>query len=135
MSAATTDSPEIRIEGVTEPIIERYFATLNAGDFAACSSLFAPDGVMHPPFESEIVGTSSIASYLEKEAKGIKLYPREGRVDVDNHQQFQVTGMAQTPLFSINVSWLFILSQQREIAYTKIKLLASPQDLLKLRQP
>ncbi len=133
MSAATTDTSEIRIEGVTEPIIERYFASLNAGDFAACGSLFATEGVMHPPFESEIVGIDAIVSYLQKEAQGIKLYPRDSVVDIDN-QQYQVSGIAQTPLFSINVCWLFILSQQREITYTKIKLLASPQDLLKLRQ-
>ncbi len=134
MSAATTDSPEFQIEGVTEPVIGRYFATLNAGDMKACGSLFAPDGVMHPPFEDEIVGTEAIVSYLQREAQGIKVYPRMGIVDIDNQQQFQVSGIVQMPLFSINVCWLFVISQQREIAYTKIKLLASPQDLLQLKR-
>lgn len=129
-------SEQLTIEGITEPTIVSYFETLNAGDFEATSALFAADGAMHPPFESAIVGPAAIAAFLQQEAQGMKLEPREGIAQtLENEQtQVQVAGKVQTPLFGVNVSWLFILNQQREITTAKIKLLASPQELLNIRR-
>ena len=126
----------ITIEGITEPTILRYFETLNAGDFEAGAALFAPDGVMYPPFESGITGSAAIANYLQQEAQGMNLEPREGIINpVENDcLEVQVAGKVQTSLFGVNVSWLFVLNQQREILTTKIKLLASPQELLNMRR-
>ncbi|AFY40913.1 nuclear transport factor 2 family protein [Nostoc sp. PCC 7107] len=132
----TAESVEaIKIAGISEPSILNYFATLNAGQFQHTASLFAEDGVMYAPFESGIVGTDAIAAYLQQEAQGIKAYPQQGITDnLENNQiQVQVTGKAQTSWCGVNVIWLFILNQQRQITYTKIKLLASPQELLALR--
>lgn len=40
----------------------------------------------------------------------------------------------KTPLFWVNVAWLFILNpQQKKIMAVTVKLLASPQELLNLR--
>lgn len=130
-----TASKSLTIEGITEPTVLRYFETMNAGDFEATAALFAADGTMHPPFESGIVGSNAIAAYLRQEAQGMKLEPREGIAQtLDNDQiRVQVAGKVQTPLFGVNVSWLFVLNQQREIAFATIKLLASPQELLNLR--
>ncbi len=127
---------ELNIEGVTEATILGYFQTLNAGDFDATANLFANDGVMHPPFESGIVGPEAIAYYLKQEALGIKAYPQQGVSEVleEDLIQFQVTGKAQTSWCGVNVLWQFILNHQREILYTKIKLLASPQELLKMQR-
>lgn len=127
---------ELTIEGITEPTILCYFQSLNAGDFDATANLFANDGVMHPPFESGIVGPEAIANYLKKEAVDIKVYPREGISETleEGVIQFQVTGKAQTSWCGVNVLWQFVLNQQGEILYTKIKLLASPQELLKMRR-
>lgn len=124
------------ITGVTEPTVLRYFETLNAGDFEATSALFAADGVMRPPFESGIIGPNAIAAYLKQEAQGIKLEPCQGVAQtLDNEQlQVQVIGKAQTPWCGVNVSWLFILNQPRQIAAATIKLLASPQELVNLRR-
>jgi len=129
-------SEQLTIEGITDPTIVSYFETLNASDFEATSALFAPDGAMHPPFESAIVGPAAIAGFLQQEAQGMKLEPREGIAQpLENEQtQVQVAGKVQTPLFGVNVSWLFILNQQREITTAKIKLLASPQELLNIRR-
>lgn len=125
----------LQIEGITEPTILAYFASLNAGDFQACSALFAADGVMYPPFETGIVGYA-IANYLQQEAQGMKLEPREGITkSLENDcLEVQVAGKVQTSLFGVNVSWLFVLNQQREILTAKIKLLASPQELINLRR-
>ncbi|WP_337884787.1 nuclear transport factor 2 family protein [Fischerella thermalis] len=133
-SGNTTE--ELTIEGITEPTILCYFQSLNAGDFDATANLFANDGVMHPPFESGIVGPEAIANYLKKEAVDIKVYPREGISETleEGVIQFQVTGKAQTSWCGVNVLWQFVLNQQGEILYTKIKLLASPQELLKMRR-
>ncbi|MBC6432368.1 nuclear transport factor 2 family protein [Nostoc sp. HG1] len=126
---------EFQIEGITETSVLRYFETLNAGEFEATAALFAVDGVMRPPFESDIVGTDAIAAYLKQESQNIKAYPNTGIAEALENAtiQVQVTGKAQTSWCSVNVLWLFILNQERQISYTKIKLLASPQELLSLR--
>jgi hypothetical protein len=123
------------IEGISEPTIQIYFTTLNSGEFRKTGELFAIDGVMHPPFESGIVGSDAIATYLEQEAQNLKAYPRQGIAQtIENNQiQVEVTGKVDTSWCGVNVSWLFILNQQQEIIYTKIKLLASAQELLNLR--
>ncbi|MDJ0615181.1 MAG: ketosteroid isomerase family protein [Calothrix sp. MO_192.B10] len=133
---STTENIIDSIPGITEPAILDYFHTLNTGEFHRTAALFATNGVMHPPFESGIVGRDAIANYLHKEAQDLKAHPRQGMVEVlDNHNtQFQVTGKAQTSWCSVNVKWLFILNQHQEIVSVQIKLLASPQELLKLRR-
>ncbi|MBD2725780.1 nuclear transport factor 2 family protein [Nostoc sp. FACHB-892] len=127
---------EFQIEGITETNVLRYFETLNAGEFEATAALFSIDGVMRPPFESDIVGTDAIAAYLKQEGQNIKAYPNTGIAEALENEtiQVQVTGKAQTSWCSVNVLWLFILNQQGQISYTKIKLLASPQELLSLRR-
>lgn len=136
MTSAEQLKEEFQIEGITETSVLRYFETLNAGEFEATAALFAVDGVMRPPFESDIVGTDAIAAYLKQECQNIKAYPNTGIAEASENAtiQVQVTGKAQTSWCSVNVLWLFILNQQRQISYTKIKLLASPQELLSLRR-
>ncbi|MBN3897116.1 MAG: nuclear transport factor 2 family protein [Nostoc sp. NOS(2021)] len=126
---------EFQIEGIREPSILRYFETLNAGEFEATAALFAVDGVMRPPFESDIVGKDAIAAYLKQEGQNIKAYPNTGIAETLENAtiQVQVTGKAQTSWCSVNVLWLFILNQQRQIFYTRIKLLASPQELYQFK--
>ena len=126
----------LTIEGITEPTVLRYFETLNAGDFKDTSALFAADGTMRPPFESGITGPIAIVAYLQQEAQGMKLEPRQGITQtLDNEQiQVQVTGKVQTSWCGVNVSWLFVLNQQREIVTATVKLLASPQELVNLRR-
>ncbi|MEH1934394.1 MAG: ketosteroid isomerase family protein [Nostoc sp.] len=126
---------EFQIEGIREPSVLRYFETLNAGEFEATAALFAVDGVMRPPFESDIVGKDAIAAYLKQEGQNIKAYPNTGIVETLENAtiQVQVTGKAQTSWCSVNVLWLFILNQQRQIFYTRIKLLASPQELYQFK--
>ena len=129
------ETESLLIEGITEPTIQLYFTTLNAGEWIKTAELFAIDGVMHPPFESGIVGSDAIATYLEKEAQNVKAYPRQGiaKTGENNQIQVEVTGKVDTSWCGVNVSWLFILNQQQEIIYTRIKLLASAQELLNLR--
>jgi hypothetical protein len=131
-----TAKTELQIEGITQPTIISYFQTLNAGEFQATAALFADDGVMYPPFESGIVGPDAIATYLKQEAENIQACPRQGIIETleDGHLKAQVTGKAYTSWCGVNVTWLFTLSQHQQIISTKIKLLASPQELLALRR-
>ncbi|MCL1474729.1 ketosteroid isomerase family protein [Argonema antarcticum] len=126
----------LTIEGVTEPVILGYFERLNAGDFEGTGALFAAEGAMLPPFESAVVGPDAIAAYLQQEAQGMQFYPREGIEQTlqDGYIQFQVSGKVQTPVFGVNVSWVLVLNPQRQIFSVTIKLLASAQELLKLRR-
>lgn len=136
-SDADTAQEEFTIEGITEPTILRYFQTLNAGEFDETAALFAIDGVMHPPFENGLIGQDAIAHYFRQEAQGIKADPREGIIEtLEEHEQIQVhvRGKAQTSWCRVNVVWQFILNQQQQILYLKIKLVASPSELLVLRK-
>ncbi len=123
-------------EGITHQTVLRYFETMNAGDFEATSALFATEGSLKAPFESPFLGRDAIAAYLHREAPGMKLEPREGIVEtLENDQiQVQVSGTVQTPWCGVNVSWLFVLNQESEIAAATIKLLASPQELLNMQK-
>ncbi|NJN58044.1 MAG: SnoaL-like domain-containing protein [Leptolyngbyaceae cyanobacterium SL_5_9] len=130
-----TSPDESTIAGISEPVIYRYFETLNLADFQATAALFAVEGVMHPPFDEEQVGEEAIAAYLQAEAKGMKFHPRQGIFEtLENETHYKVAGTVQTPVFSVNVNWLFVLDAQSKILSVKIKLLASPQELLGMRQ-
>ncbi|PSB25478.1 ketosteroid isomerase family protein [Stenomitos frigidus] len=130
-----TASTTLTIAGVSELVILRYFETLNEGAFQATGHLFAADGEMQPPFEQAVVGVDAIAAYLQAEAKGFNLLPRQGVVKLldGDCTEVQVVGKVQTTLFSVNVSWLFVLNPEKKLLLAKIKLLASPQELLSLR--
>jgi hypothetical protein len=117
--------------------IARYFDTLNAGQFANTANLFAMEGVMFPPFEDGIIGPNAIATYLDAEAHGLRLYPQTTicKELPDGQQQVHVKGRVQTPLFSVNVAWAFLLTAQAEIQAVSIQLLASLEELLPYRRP
>lgn len=134
--SAVQSKESIQIQGISEPTIQQYFQSLNAGDYEKTVSLFAENGVMHPPFESGIVGRDAILNYLNKEAIDIKACPNEGTSEALENKliQIKVAGKVETPWFAVNVSWLFILNESLQILDVKIKLLASPQELLSLRK-
>lgn len=126
----------IQIEGISHSTILKYFETLNAGEFEATSELFDPEGAMQPPFESPIVGRTAIAAYLTKEAQELIALPAKGIADDrdDDATEIQVVGKVQMPMFSVNVTWFFILNSTDQLTFTRIKLNASPQELVKLRR-
>ncbi|UBF26883.1 ketosteroid isomerase family protein [Kovacikia minuta CCNUW1] len=126
---------ETRIEGIDEPVVLRYFQTLNQGEFTATSNLFGEDGILVPPFEAAIEGRAAIAAYLEKEAQGLVLHPQKGtsKSQENGFTEFQIVGKVQTSLFLVNVCWDFLLNPAGEISSTKINLLASLQELLNLK--
>ena len=135
MNTDRTES-SIDIEHIAEASIINYFATIDREEFGETAALFAEDGIMLAPFESPIVGREAIALYLAKEAKGMNLLPKEGvyQPTEDNSFQIMVRGKVQTSLFSVNVAWYFNLNDQQQITTVKIKLLASPKELLNLRE-
>jgi hypothetical protein len=116
--------------------IARYFDTLNAGQFANTANLFALEGVMFPPFEDGVIGPAAIATYLDAEAHGLRLFPQTSTCkELSNgQQQVHVKGRVQTPLFSVNVAWAFLLTAQAEIQAVSIQLLASLEELLPYRR-
>jgi Nuclear transport factor 2 (NTF2) domain len=137
-SAPSTAPPQdsIAIADLSQPVISEYFATLNAGDFQATAALFADDGALQPPFETPIVGAEAIAAYLSAEAKGFVLQPQQVTAQplADGSTELQVGGRVQTPLFSVHVGWRFVLNSQQEICFLRVKLLASLEELVRLRR-
>lgn len=136
MSGLTNQEIQVdAIAGVDQPVILAYFSRLNVGEFQAASELFAGDGALQPPFDAMIVGRDAIAAYLGREAKGFLLQPERGTVTHldDGCTEFEVLGKVQTPWFSVNVGWTFILSISQEIFLAKVSLLASLKELLPLK--
>jgi hypothetical protein len=126
----------IEIVGINEPTIEKYFQTINQGDYQATAQLFTKEGILKAPFELPIAGKDEIVKYLTAEAKGMKLIPRQGNQESRQEELclYQIQGKVKTSLFSVNVAWDFLLNRMSEIVEVKIKLLASPQELLKIRR-
>ncbi len=127
----------LTIVDITNTTILNYFEAFNAGDYEATSQQFAIDGTLHPPFESLIVGRDEIEHYFNAEAKGITAQPQQEKLKQmleDGCTEIQVTGRVKTPWFGVGVSWLFTLNEQQEIVFLTLKLIASPQELLKLRR-
>ena len=121
---------------IKESVIANYFATINQEDFEQTASLFSKDGTLLAPFEKPLVGKEAIALYLTKEAKGMKLFPLQEIEEAtqEDYKKIKIVGKVQTPFFSVNVSWYFTLNQANQIAIAKIKLIASPQELLGLQK-
>ena len=132
-----TETPaehSIAIEGIEESAIVNYFATINQEEFTETASLFAEDGEMLAPLEKPIVGREKITAYLTKEATGMKLLPQQGILETEEEtERYKVLGKVSTSLFSVNVAWYFTLNPNSQITSARIKLLASPQELLSLK--
>jgi hypothetical protein len=120
---------------LTEPVITRYFETLNQENFLETAKLFARDGSLTPPFESPIMGQEAIADYLQQEARKMTLFPLQEALETGETGQIEaeIKGKVTTPLFTVNVGWRFILNSQREILSVEVKLLASLEELVKLK--
>lgn len=131
-----SETAAITIEGVTEPKILRYFETFNTGDFTATAALFGQAGTLQPPFESPISGAEAIASYLHREAQDMALFPKKGMVEhgQDGQREILINGHVQTSWCQVEVGWLFVLDPQANLRFARIKLIASPQELLTLQQ-
>lgn len=127
----------LEIEGINESVVLRYFETMNSGSFMETAELFSPEGELNPPFEDPVVGNEAIGRYLAAEAKNMKLFPAKGSVEKledENLLKVFVSGRVETPWFGVNINWLFLLNEQEKITSATIKLVASPQELLNLRQ-
>lgn len=122
-------------EQIEETTVSSYFDALNTGDFQAVAHLFAEEGVLCPPFESAVTGREAIVTYLEAEAKGLQLTPKQCTTQLldDGNRQCKVIGKVQTPLFGVNVGWTFVLNPDAEILSVQVKLLAALEELLKLQ--
>jgi hypothetical protein len=137
MSTSHFAKTETQIAGVENSLVRTYFDTFNAGDFDTTAHLFALQGELHPPFEKPVVGCQAIATYLHQEAQGMKLVPQKGFAETLDKGEVQVyvQGYVKTPLFGVNVGWLFLLNgQQTQIQAVGIKLLASWEELAKLQR-
>lgn len=134
-SEISTDD-NLVIDGIKELFIYNYFVTINREEFKQTATLFAEEGKLLAPFENPIIGRDAIALYLSREAKGMTLLPQQGIYEYseDDSEQIKVLGKVKTSLFTVNVAWFFNYNSQQQITTARIKLLASPQELLGLRK-
>ncbi len=126
----------IDIENIQEPVIYKYFSSLNQSNFGEVAKLFSAQGCLYPPFEKGICGREAICRYLQAEAIGIEAFPQSGTIQAerDSNCVYQIIGYVKTSLFTVNVGWSIELNIDREIVSVKVKLLAKLQDLLELKR-
>lgn len=118
-----------------DAVTERYFENFNQGNYAAVATLFSDEGYLCPPFEEAIVGPPAIAAYLAQEATGMEAIPKESHTQAtENGRHVTVKGRVKTPLFSVNVQWIFDITVADQIQRAEIKLLASLQELLQFNR-
>lgn len=136
MVISLSSSPSLSIPAVQQVVIDRYFETINAGNFEQTAQLFAQAGELYPPFEEAIAGREAIHRYLHQEAQGLRCEPQQGAAfsSGDSLTQVQIQGRVHTPLFSVNVAWEFLLNDLAEILSVQVKLLASLEELMNLRR-
>lgn len=117
------------------PVIQQYFDALNGAAYSEAASLFEETGVLRPPFEQPVQGREAIAAYLAQEARGMTLQPEQGTIiSAEGGAEITIQGKVQTRLFKVNVAWIFAVVAGSALASVQVKLLASPQELLKLRR-
>ena len=127
------------VDTLERDIAEEYFRSFNENQFEQTSNLFAEKGSLVPPFDSPVVGQQAIVAYLEKEASNITAYPERWDIEIkDNRTQIHVTGKVNAIVFKVNVAWYFTLcadskTDEPKIERVRVKLLASPKELLGLR--
>ena len=126
------------IEGVTNTTVLSYINNMNANDFDAAVSLFAPNGALQPPFQKPIIGREAVLNYMREECQRLKLMPKQGTIESmdEGYTSIKLTGKVQTPWFGssvgMNIAWRFLLDPQDNIFFVAIDLLASPKELLNL---
>ena len=121
-------------------LTEEYFRSFNENHFKQTATLFTAEGQLIPPFDSPVVGQQAIFAYLEKEAGDITALPQHWEVEKleGDRAQVNVTGKVNAIVFKVNVAWYFIIhtdskTDAPQIERVRIKLLASPKELLGLR--
>ena len=145
MSKTATNAPlvsSVDEREKTEEILvaEEYFRSFNEHQFERTAALFDEAGSLVPPFDSPEVGRQAIQAYLEKEASSITAFPQQWQTEKteDGSYQVTVTGKVNAVVFKVNVAWYFIITSASEgskpqIQRVRVKLLASPAELLGLR--
>ena len=116
-------------------LIEQYFDSFNQGNFEQTANLFDQAGQLMPPFEGPIVGPTEIQTYLQKKAANMEAMPRQWSIDQSASDQWQVDvfGQVKAIVFQVNVNWQFAVTPDGEIGAARVKLVASPKELLSLR--
>ncbi len=116
--------------------VQQYFDCFNQKAFAQAAALFSQEGQLKPPFDDWVVGSDAIAQYLQQKAQNMTAFPQHWqvqRLETDSWQ-LEVTGQVRAIAFKVNIAWHFIVNAEGTIDRASIKLLASPKELLGLRE-
>ncbi|MEM6451432.1 MAG: ketosteroid isomerase family protein [Cyanobacteria bacterium P01_D01_bin.105] len=121
--------------GAESDVVLRYFHSFNLGEYSQVASLFTEQGILYPPFEPPVVGPKKIADYLDKEADGMQVSLLSAKAEPleQGRSQVDVTGKVTALVFKVNVTWRFELTSQHQIESVKVDLVATLEELLKIR--
>ncbi|MFG6104795.1 ketosteroid isomerase family protein [Leptothoe sp. EHU-05/26/07-4] len=116
-------------------VVLRYFTLFNRGEYQQVANLFTVEGSLYPPFEAPVIGPTKIRDYLVKEADGMSVSLLGAETCQLNSERLQVDvrGKVTALVFKVNVTWRFILAADNKIESVRINLVATLEELLKLR--
>lgn len=121
--------------GDDSEVVLQYFTLFNQGEYQQVAGLFSAEGSLYPPFEPAVIGPDKIRDYLGKEADGmsVSLLSAETRPLESGRLQVDVQGKVTALVFKVNVTWCFILTAGNKIESVRVDLVASLEELLRLR--
>jgi hypothetical protein len=115
-----------------QSLVEQYFDSFCQQRFDQCAALFEPTGELHPPMDAPVVGRADILAYLAQKASEMTATAQQWDMQptAEGNWEIEVSGHVQAKVFQVNVAWHFIVTPANEIAYLRIKLLASLVELV-----
>ena len=122
-------------QAIARSTVQQYFDSFNQKKFEQTAALFAQAGQLTAPFEGATVGPNNIQQYLEKKAQNMSATPQRWDFSIAEEDRWhvEVTGKVKTSVFQVNVSWLFFVNDNSQLTSARVKLIASPAELLNLR--
>lgn len=121
---------ELNLPPSLPSIVQDYFLYLNGGQLEQIAPLFREDGILHSPLDGQIQGREAIMAYFRAHSQGIICYPE---TVIDSNEPLVILGKVHYVAFLVKVEWTFCLNQN-QIQYLRVRLLASLQELLKVKQ-
>lgn len=140
MTSELETSTVVEESAIARNLTEEYFRSFNENQFEQTAALFSEEGALVPPFDPPAIGHQAILDYLEKEASKITAFPEQWETQAAEADTWHTTvaGKVNAIVFKVNIAWYFTIRSTdneagAEIERVRIKLLASPAELLGLR--
>lgn len=112
-------------------VVGKYFDSINQGLYRQAVSLFAPKGILAPPFHPQIVGQEQIHEYFLQQPSGLHIETQTFDVSPFHQKRTKVnvSGIVRINQQEINTTWTFLIDKSAKITILQEVILLSLQEL------